>query len=104
MGKIEEVCEAGDQACIEEVKKEMVFLTKMMGGGKELGGRQRKAGNKRKKVRNAFRNAVDRAIKQIEKYDKPLTKHLKTRSRFSNEVTYRPGVPITWDIQHIVNG
>ena len=73
-------------------------------GGKGLGGRQRKAGDKRKNVRDAFRNAVDRAIKQIEKYDKPLAEHLKAAIKISNEVAYRPGMSITWDVRPIVNG
>ena len=79
-------------------------MTKAMEGGKGLGGRQRKAGDKRKNVRDAFRNAVDRAIKQIEKYDKPLAEHLKDTIKISNEVAYRPGMPITWDVRPIVNG
>ena len=104
LGEIEEAREAGDHARIEEIEKEMAFLTKAMEGGKGLGGRQRKAGDKRKNVRDAFRNAVDRAIKQIEKYDKPLAEHLKDTIKISNEVAYRPGVPITWDVRPIVNG
>lgn len=104
LSEIEEAREAGDHARIEEIEEEMAFLTKAMEGGKGLGGRQRKAGDKRKNVRDAFRNAVDRAIKQIEKYDKPLAEHLKDTIKISHEVAYRPGVPITWDVRPIVNG
>lgn len=93
-----------DHARIDEIEKEMAFLTKAMDGGKGLGGHQRKAGNKRKNVRDAFRNAVDRAIKQIEKFDKPPAGHLKTSISHGNEVVYRPGLPITWDVRPIVNG
>lgn len=103
LGEIEEAREASDHARIEEIEEEMAFLTKAMEGGKGLGGRQRKAGDKRKNVRDAFRNAVDRAIKQIEKYDKPLAEHLKASISYGNEVVYRPGIPITWDVRPIVN-
>lgn len=103
LGEIEEAREAGDHARIEEIEKEMAFLTKAMEGGKGLGGRQRKTGDKRKNVRDAFRNAVDRAIKQIEKYDKPLAEHLKASIKHGNEVVYRPGTPIVWDVRPIVN-
>lgn len=103
LGEIEEARDAGDHARVEEIHEEMAFLTKAMEGGKGLGGRQRKAGDKRKNVRDAFRNAVDRAIKHIEKYDKPLAEHLKASIKHGNEVVYRPGFPITWDVRPIVN-
>lgn len=103
LGEIEEARETGDHARIEEIEEEMAFLTKAMEGGKGLGGRQRKSGDKRKNVRDAFRNAVDRAIRQIEKYDKPLGEHLKASIKHGNEVVYRPGMQITWDVRPIVN-
>lgn len=104
LSEIEEARDAGDHARVEDIEKEMAFLTKAMEGGKGLGGRQRKAGDKRKNIRDAFRNAVDRAIKQIEKYDKPLAEHLNDAIKISNEVVYRPGMSITWDVRPIVNG
>lgn len=104
LGEIEEARDSGDHARVDEIEEEMAFLTKAMEGGKGIGGRQRKAGDKRKNVRDAFRNAVDRAIKHIEKYDKPLAEHLKDSIKISNEVVYRPGMPITWDVRPIVNG
>jgi 7-cyano-7-deazaguanine synthase in queuosine biosynthesis len=104
LGEIEEARDAGDHARIEEIEEEMAFLTKAMEGGKGLGGRQRRVGDKRKNVRDAFRNAVDRAIRQIEKYDKPLAEHLKASIKYGNEVVYRPGMAITWEVRPIVNG
>lgn len=104
LGEIEEAREASDHARIEEIEEEMAFLTKAMEGGKGLGGRQRKAGDKRKNVRDAFRNAVDRAIRQIEKYDKLLGEHLKASIKHGNEVVYRPGMPIVWDVRPVTNG
>jgi ElaB/YqjD/DUF883 family membrane-anchored ribosome-binding protein len=102
-GEMEEARERGDHARIEEIEREMADLVKYIESGKGLGGRKRKSGDKRKNVRDAFRNAVDRAIKQIEKYDKPLAEHLKASIKHGNEVVYRPGFPITWDIRPIVN-
>ena len=103
LGDIEDARAAGDHALIEKIEEEMALLTKAMEGGKGLGGRRRLAGDKRKNVRDAFRIAVDRAIKQIEKYDKPLAEHLKTSIKHGNIVVYRPGMPITWDVRPIVN-
>jgi 7-cyano-7-deazaguanine synthase in queuosine biosynthesis len=102
-GELEEAREVGDHARIEEIETEMAALVKFIESGKGFGGRQRRAGDKRKNVRDAFRNAVDRAIKQIEKYDKPLAEHLKASIKHGNEVVYRPGIPITWEVRPIVN-
>lgn len=102
--EMEEARERGDHARIEEIEKEMAALVKYIEGGKGLGGRQRRVGDKRKNVRDAFRNAVDRAIRQIEKYDKPLAEHLKASIKYGNEVVYRPGMVITWEVRPIVNG
>ena len=102
-GELSEARELGDHVRIEEIETEMAALVKFIESGKGLGGRQRKAGDKRKNVRDAFRNAVDRAIKQIEKYDKPLAEHLKESIKHGNEVVYRPEMSITWDVRPIVN-
>ena len=103
LGEIDEARDSGDHVRVEEIHVEMAFLTKALEGGKGLGGRQRRAGDKRKNVRDAFRNAVDRAIKQIEKYDKPLAEHLKASIKHGNEVVYRPEMSITWEVRPIVN-
>ena len=103
LGEIDEARDSGDHVRVEEIHVEMAFLTKALEGGKGLGGRQRRAGDKRKNVRDAFRNAVDRAIKQIEKYDKPLAEHLKASIKHGNDVVYRPGMSITWEVRPIVN-
>jgi 7-cyano-7-deazaguanine synthase in queuosine biosynthesis len=102
-GELADARELGDHARIEEIETEMAALVKFIESGKGLGGRQRKSGDRRKNVRDAFRNAVDRAIKQIEKYDKPLAEHLKASIKHGNEVVYRPEMPITWDVRPIVN-
>ena len=55
----------------------------------------RKAKDKRKNIRDAFRNAVNRAINYIEKYDKPLFNHLKAAIKCGNEVGL-PDEEKTW--------
>src|SRR6218665_2100753 len=86
--------------------KALVYVAKIaeaITAGVGKGGKLRKAGDKRKNVRDAFRNAVNRAIKQIEKWDKPLAEHLKASIKHGNEVVYWPGMPIAWDVRSIVN-
>ncbi len=94
----------GNHARIEEIEDEMAQIADAITAGIGKGGKLRKAGDKRKNVRDAFRNAVNRAIAAIGKYDKPLAEHLKASIKHGNEVVYRPGVPIVWDVRPVTNG
>ena len=96
--------EDGDHERVEEIDVEMAQIADAITGGTAKGGKLRKAGDKRKNVRDAFRNSVNRAITAIGKYDKPLAEHLKASIKHGNEVVYRPETPITWDVRPIVNG
>lgn len=93
----------GDHERLEEIQIEMAQLVAAVTGAQGKGGKLRKVADRRKNVRDAFRNAVDRAIKQIAKYDKPLAEHLKASIKTSSEAAYRPGMSITWDVRAIVN-
>ncbi|MBL8512283.1 MAG: hypothetical protein JNM52_11640, partial [Betaproteobacteria bacterium] len=95
--------EEGDHERLDEIQDEMSQLAAAVSGAVGKGGKLRKVADKRKNVRDAFRNAVDRAIKQIDKYDKPLAEHLKACIKHGNEVVYRPEMSITWDVRPIVN-
>jgi len=94
----------GDHQRVEEIEDELAQIFGAISGGTAKGGKLRKAGDKRKNVRDAFRNSVNRAITAIGKYDKPLAEHLKACIKHGNEVVYRPGMPIVWDVRPIVNG
>lgn len=95
--------EDGDHERVEEIEVEMAQIADAITGGTAKGGKLRKAGDKRKNVRDAFRNAVNRAITAIGKYDKPLAEHLKASIKHGNEVVYRPEISVTWDVRPIVN-
>ena len=95
--------EDGDHQRVEEIEDEMAQIADEITAGVGKGGKLRKAGDKRKNVRDAFRNAVNRAITAIGKYDKPLAEHLKVSIKHGNEVVYRPGMSIAWDVRPIVN-
>lgn len=95
--------EDGDHERVEEIEVEMAQIPDAITGGTAKGGKLRKAGDKRKNVRDAFRNSVNRAITAIGKYDKPLTEHLKASIKHGNEVVYRPETPVVWDVRSIVN-
>ncbi|MGD9788136.1 MAG: hypothetical protein AB7U30_09315 [Sulfuricellaceae bacterium] len=93
----------GDHQRVEEIEDELAQIADALTAGVGKGGKLRKAGDKRKNIRDAFRNAVDRAIKKIAQYDKPLADHLKASIKHGNEVVYRPGTPTLWDVRPIIN-
>lgn len=95
--------EDGDHERVEEIEVELAQIADAITGGTAKGGKLRKAGDRRKNVRDAFRNSVNRAITVIGKYDKPLAEHLKASIKHGNEVVYRPATPIVWDVRPIVN-
>ena len=93
----------GNHQRVEEIEDELAQIFGAISGGTAKGGTLRKPGDKRKNVRDAFRNSVNRAITAVGKYDKPLADHLKACIRHGNEVVCRPGIPIAWDVRPIVN-
>ena len=93
----------GDHERLEEIQIEMAQLVAAVTGAQGKGGKLRKVADRRKNVRDAFRNAVDRAIKQIDKYDKPLAQHLKDSIKHGNEAVYRPEIAVTWEVRPIAN-
>lgn len=96
--------EEGDHERLDEIQDEMAQLAAAVSGAVGKGGKPRKLADKRKNVRDAFRNAVDRAIKQVDKYDKALAQHLKDSIKHGNEAVYRPEIAVTWEVRAIVNG
>jgi len=93
----------GDHERLEEIQIEMAQLVAAVTGAQGKGGKLRKVADRRKNVRDAFRNAVDRAIKQIDKYDKPLAQHLKDSIKHGNDAVYRPEIAIAWEVRPVAN-
>jgi hypothetical protein len=93
----------GDHQRIEEITEELIQIAAAITGAVGKGGKLRKVADKRKNVRDAFRNAVNRAIKYIEKYDKPMAEHLKSAIKHGNEAVYRPEISVTWEVRPVVN-
>jgi 7-cyano-7-deazaguanine synthase in queuosine biosynthesis len=101
--EIEQARSAGDTAEIQRLEDEMTKITAAINEAVGLGGKLRKSNDKRKNIRDAFRNAVNRAIKYLEKYDKPLAAHLKESIKCGNEPVYRTEKEIIWEVHPIVN-
>lgn len=98
-----EAKEEGDHERQDKIQDEILQIAAAVSGAVGRGGKLRKMADKRKNLRDSFRNSVNRAIKQIEKYDKPLAEHLKTTIQHGNEAVYRPKMSISWEVRPIVN-
>ena len=101
--EIEDARAENNDAEIQRLEEEMAKVTTAINEAVGLGGKLRKSNDKRKNVRDAFRNAVNRAIKYLEKYDKPLAAHLKESIKCGNEPVYRTEEEIVWEVRPIVN-
>lgn len=101
--EIEEARSENNDAEIQRLEEEMAKVTTAINEAVGLGGKLRKSNDKRKNIRDAFRNAVNRAIKYLEKYDKPLAAHLKESIKCGNEPVYRTEEEIVWEVRPIVN-
>ena len=101
--EIEEARAANDAAEVQRLEEEMAQVTGAIQEATGLSGRPRKTNDRRKNVRDAFRNAINRAIEYLEKYDKPLAAHLKESIRCGNWPVYRTEEDIVWEVRPIVN-
>lgn len=97
--EIDEARDAGDVELVAELEDEAAQVAQALTSATGKGGRLRKAKDTRKNVLDAFRNAVNRAIKAIGKYDKVFAEHLSASIRFGFDATYQPSVDITWEVR-----
>ena len=96
--------ENGEHERIEEIEEELAQIAAAITGAVGRGDRLWKIGDKRKNVRDAFRGAVNRAIVQIAKFDKPLAEHLKASIKHGNVAVYQPAVPVIWEVRAVGGG
>ena len=83
---------------IDELEKEKQGINSVLSKAKGFGGRVRKLGDERNKVRNRVCNAVRRALKKIEQYDKPLSEHLQRPVlNLGHNLSYVPRDGTTWN-------
>lgn len=101
--EIDEAREADNAVEVSRLEKEIAAITSAINEATGLGGRLRTSGDKRKNVRDAFRNAVKRAITYIGKYDTLLAEHLEGCITLGNEAAYTTKENIVWEVRHITN-
>ena len=102
-GLIEAARESGELDDIDEIdelEKEKLEIDSVLSKAKGYGGRTRKIGDERNKVRNRVCNAVRRALKKITKYDKPLGEHLRRPIlNLGHGLSYVPRDGVEWNTE-----
>lgn len=101
--ELEEARRNNDLGNIEKYEEEVAQISRAIEEAVGKGGRRRKIKDPRKNIQDSFRNAINRTIEYIEKYDKPLHDHLKSSISFGAEPSYSPEEDIDWEVEHIVN-
>jgi hypothetical protein len=82
----------------ERFRREMGTLLEEINRHQGLGGRTRRAGSDRDRVRKAVGNAVRRAIEVIARYDEHLARHLDhPHLSCGHDLRYDPGPEICWE-------
>ena len=101
--EIEDARVAGEMGEMRRLEEEIARIARAIEEATGLGGKLRKAKDKRKNLRDAFRNAVHRAIRSIDPYDTPLAAHLRESIKCGNEAVYRTKANLVWEVRPVVN-
>jgi hypothetical protein len=98
-----ELVEASDSPTrldeLDEVDAEERTIRDQLRRDTALNGRPRKLGGLRNRDRNSVCNAIRRALKRIDKYDKPLLAHLKRPIlNLGHTLSYVPREDVRWTV------
>ena len=105
LGEIDELItaarESGDPTQvddIDELEQEKLAINSVLSEAKGFGGRTRKLGDERNKVRNRVCNAIRRALKKTDQYDKSLGEHLQRPIlNLGHSISYIPRDGTVWN-------
>ena len=82
---------------LDELDAEERKIRDRLGKDRRLDGRSRALNDVRDRVRNRVCNAIRRALKLIDKYDKPLFEHLQRPFlNLGHRISYVPRAAVTW--------
>ena len=101
---IEEARRENNNTLVAQYENDMAMITAKINEAVGIGGRLKQAKDKRKNIRDSFRNNVKRVIeKQIEETDPALATHLVKAIQFGNTPRYVPGDGIAWETLPVKN-
>lgn len=89
---------------VDQLEKDMAGIVGAINEAVGIGGRLKTTGDKRKNMRDSFRNNVNRVIeKQIKETDPQLAEHLKKAIIFGNDPRYVPEDGLAWETRPVIN-
>lgn len=86
-----------------ELQQDMAILIAKIHESVGVGGKLKEAGDKRKSIRDGFRNAVKRVINKVRETDAALADHFDNSFSYGNYPKYEPADPISWEIEPVIN-
>jgi hypothetical protein len=102
--EIEQARAENNNVRVDQLEKDMAVIVGKINEAVGIGGRLKKTGDKRKNIRDSFRNNVNRVIdKQIKQTDPQLAAHLKNAISFGNDPRYVPDDGLTWETRPVRN-
>ena len=105
LGEAEEARRVNNTVLLQQLESEMAAITGRIHEAVGVGGRLKQAGDRRKIVRDSFRNAVKRVIEQqIEGTDPLLAEHLNKAIKFGNDPCYLDDTGLKWETRPVKNG
>jgi C4-dicarboxylate-specific signal transduction histidine kinase len=88
---------------IQQLQNDMATMVAKINEAVGVGGKLKQANDKRKNIQDGFRNAVNRAVAKIRETDAALADHFATSLTYGNFPKYQSEVPISWEIEPIIN-
>ena len=102
--EIEQARAENNNVRVEQLERDMAVIVGKISESVGIGGRLKKSGDKRKNIRDSFRNNVNRVIdKQITQTDPDLATHLKKAIIFGNDPRYVPQDGMSWETRPVKN-
>jgi hypothetical protein len=105
MSEIERAREDHDEARVRKLEDDMAMVVAKVNEavGVRAGGKLKQAQDKRKNIRDGFKNAVIRVLTKIRETDAALADHFAASLIYGNFPKYQSKVPISWEIEPIIN-
>ncbi|WP_339749228.1 7-cyano-7-deazaguanine synthase [uncultured Rubinisphaera sp.] len=102
-GELERAKSENNNIEVDEIEEEQHLILQKISEAVGLGGRLNQARDKKRNIRNALRNNINRVIAKISETDSALADHLTSSIAFGNSPEYRSKVPVTWVLSPIIN-
>ena len=103
LDEVDEARQAGDDRKVAKLERDIALIAAQVSAAVGLGGKLKPTGDKRKSIRDGFRNAVNRTIRKIKETDRPFAGHLQETVKFGRLSRYQPDEDLSWEVRAVIN-